>query len=458
MNNLNIYIARFVMEAETPLFIGSSKTSPLKDSLVQRDANGFPMIPGTTLAGVIRHALSDQEESLPALLMGSGKKRRNDKEKNGDVEDPGQGSPVKVSQGFLLVANNKVSEGLFLDGEFGEQKQIFKELPLRHHVALNDKGTAKKGQLYDHEVIYQGVQFVFELEAASHLVSNDNWEKLLNVIKSARFRLGAGTRNGFGLLKAVACYEKLLGTQEYLDLSPSLNEPGWWKEVKKVDLVPSPQTIATYTLELRPDPFFIFGSGLSDNDVDQTPVTEKVVTYEGGMLKLSKSGQTLIPGSSVKGAIAHRVAYHYNKKEAKRFATADSIERIRSQENEALTVLFGLAGEKVSDPSAGNVFFKDVFLEPEKVNNREVFNHVAIDRFTGGAMDGMLFSEKVSHFKEASGFLKLEIQLHLNDKTLPFQTYLEDALQDICRGLLPLGGMTTKGHGIFTGTLKKENK
>jgi len=26
-------------------------------------------------------------------------------------------------------------------------------------------------------------------------------------------------------------------------------------------------------------------------------------------------------------------------------------------------------------------------------------------------------------------------------------------LQDICKGLLPLGGMTTKGHGVFTGTL-----
>jgi hypothetical protein len=31
----------------------------------------------------------------------------------------------------------------------------------------------------------------------------------------------------------------------------------------------------------------------------------------------------------------------------------------------------------------------------------------------------------------------------------------ENSLKDICKGLLPLGGMTTKGNGIFTGTLTK---
>jgi hypothetical protein len=38
-----------------------------------------------------------------------------------------------------------------------------------------------------------------------------------------------------------------------------------------------------------------------------------------------------------------------------------------------------------------------------------------------------------------------------------YQQALECALADICKGLLPLGGMTTKGHGMFTGTLSKNN-
>jgi hypothetical protein len=38
-----------------------------------------------------------------------------------------------------------------------------------------------------------------------------------------------------------------------------------------------------------------------------------------------------------------------------------------------------------------------------------------------------------------------------------FRSDLEAALKDICRGQLPLGGMTTKGHGIFTGRLFRNN-
>jgi hypothetical protein len=35
---------------------------------------------------------------------------------------------------------------------------------------------------------------------------------------------------------------------------------------------------------------------------------------------------------------------------------------------------------------------------------------------------------------------------------------LENALQDICMGLLPLGGMTTKGNGMFTGRLLRDGE
>ena len=55
------YIARIVLEAQTPLFVGSGESSLLKDALVQRDIHGFPMIQGTSLAGVLRHSLEDYE-------------------------------------------------------------------------------------------------------------------------------------------------------------------------------------------------------------------------------------------------------------------------------------------------------------------------------------------------------------------------------------------------------------
>jgi hypothetical protein len=30
------------------------------------------------------------------------------------------------------------------------------------------------------------------------------------------------------------------------------------------------------------------------------------------------------------------------------------------------------------------------------------------------------------------------------------------SLDDICKGILPLGGGVNRGHGIFSGTIKKE--
>lgn len=457
MAEQKIHIARIILEAGTPLYVGSGKSSLLKDALVQRDANGFPMIPGTTLAGVIRHALSDEDENLAIKLMGTGKKRKKNKPENGEMEDPGHGSCVKISPGMMLLEKNKVSESLIMDDQYAELQSKFENLPIRQHVAIDDKGVSKKGQLYDHEVIYKGVQFVFELEARSNLISSEEWTNLLSKVKSNSFRLGAGTRNGFGLLKPIKSFQKTMSVQEYLKFSPSFNDPKWWEEVHKIkpEQLSVADNVITYTLELKPDPFFIFGSGLSDDDVDQTPVTEKVVTYEDGTLKLSEAPQTLIPGSSVKGAIAHRVAYYFNKKND-RFASSETeIKKWRESENEAVSILFGSSGENDGKPEAGNVFFKDVFLKPEEVNNEEILNHVAIDRFTGGAMDGMLFSEKVSHFRDQEETLVLEVQLRKKAETEKYQDHLKEALEDICRGLLPLGGMNTKGHGIFTGILKK---
>ena len=83
--------------------------------------------------------------------------------------------------------------------------------------------------------------------------------------------------------------------------------------------------------------------------------------------------------------------------------------------------------------------------------NEKVFDHVSIDRFTGGAIDGALFQEKtVTDNRE----YKIELLLHKDIKGDELEAF-EYALTDITTGMLPLGGSTTKGHGIFTGTWSK---
>ena len=53
-------LARVIMEAATPLSIGSGDKNIITDALILTDVNGLPYIPGTTLAGIIRHALKKE--------------------------------------------------------------------------------------------------------------------------------------------------------------------------------------------------------------------------------------------------------------------------------------------------------------------------------------------------------------------------------------------------------------
>ena len=84
-------------------------------------------------------------------------------------------------------------------------------------------------------------------------------------------------------------------------------------------------------------------------------------------------------------------------------------------------------------------------------------HHVKIDYFTGGKINGALFQEKVAMVKGKS--YKTDILVNRNimgfgDANKVIEAF-ETALIDICEGLLPLGGATNRGYGIFDGELKK---
>ena len=54
-------IARIIIEAATPLRIGCGRSSVKTDAVIARDVNGLPYIPGTTLTGLMRHAMEQSE-------------------------------------------------------------------------------------------------------------------------------------------------------------------------------------------------------------------------------------------------------------------------------------------------------------------------------------------------------------------------------------------------------------
>jgi hypothetical protein len=88
----------------------------------------------------------------------------------------------------------------------------------------------------------------------------------------------------------------------------------------------------------------------------------------------------------------------------------------------------------------------------------KAFSHVMIDRFTGGAKDGALFTEGVTATKET-----VVINIHVHESAFSngdkhIREAFEAALADLAEGRLLLGGGVAKGHGIFTGTIQKPAK
>lgn len=434
------YIARFIVEAETPLFVGSGQSSLLKDALVQKDCNGFPMINGTSLSGVFRHALASNDWINQAFGFADGSE--------------GAGSLLKVSSAYMMLNETQVSEGILDKVDDGLLKRFY-NLPTRQHVRITDKGVAADKGLFDNEIVYKGTRFIFELELRGTQNDVKQWDSIINQVQGPNFRIGSGTRNGYGSLKVLKFYDKTFNLtlkndfDAYLNFNPSFNISLDWK--KPVLSKAFNALFTQYSLDLKPDSFFIFSEGFGDDEADNRPLEEEIVVYKNNEIVFEK--QTVIPASSIKGAIAHRVAYHYNRL-TEQFADK-GLGKI-GFENEAVVALMGKAGQdhtkKTVEPQAGIVYLNDFYFSKDEVANNKIFNHLAIDRFTGRAMDGALFSEKVTNL--LGNDFKFDVFVKYTENGTILES-LESALVDICKGLLPLGGMTTKGHGVFTGILYK---
>jgi CRISPR/Cas system CSM-associated protein Csm3 (group 7 of RAMP superfamily) len=478
------YIARIVLEAETGLFVGSGEASLLKDALVQKDIHGLPMIQGTSLLGVLRHSFldnitfdtfDDYKEFLINLwghqLFREEKKAFESfykaKYHKNNAPD-GFGSRLKMSSAYMLINENEVAEGLTANIPQNILDK-YTNLPSRQHVRINDIGVAdtKDKGLFDNEIVYKGTRFIFELELKGTSEDEKHWDAILANFSSPLFRIGQGTRNGYGKLNIYSLVQRVYDLkqendfEDYLNFNPSFNfKNTGFEERKNIDEKPS---LTEYKLILRPDSFFIFSEGFGDDEVDNKPVTEEIAIYRNGTIEFEK--QTLIPASSIKGALSHRTAFHYNRlteKWADKLLSPDNkqlrdftVKCYTGSANDAVFELFGGAAgdEKREEGQRGKVILNDFYFTEDQANSDKIFNHVAIDRFTGGALDGALFSEKVSTLAEGTAF---EFTICLDyDKKDTVQKAFEETLKDVCKGLLPLGGMTTKGHGIFTGQLLK---
>ncbi len=455
-SNTTIYDLRFlahiILEAETPIVIGSGRKTMLTDSEILKDYNGLPYIPGTSIAGVIRHA-------LPVDLGNKFFGIKDDKNN--------KGSEIIFSEAKLINDNGQVIDKL-CNTDYNNFTKQFKDLPKRNHVRISHKGVAEDHCKFDEEVIYKGSRFGFDIEMVAKESekgdASNAFDQVLTEIQKDTFRIGGGTRSGFGKMHSVSIKKRSFDLKKKEELSSyfatsSCLEKDYCSGWEDFDNSSEDHNWIKYSLTLTPQDFFSFGSGKGDNDVDTVPVKESYVKWDGNNGFFVENA-LLIPASSLKGALAHRVAYYYNLKH-NIFAMqipVEEFENYTGSNNPAVRMLFGCQKEGKSETvqKRGIAIFNDIFAD---YPGDKILNHVAIDRFTGGAMDGALYSEKVVDGKGELTFhteVLIEKLPAIDNNDIDAQTIYKDAIEafekalgDIDKGLLPLGGGNGRGHGIF---------
>lgn len=455
MNGKKRIIARIECKAKTPLLISSGEKSAVIDDLILKDCNGLPMIQGTSINGVLRHLAQKSNmfsnKEIDTLFGQS----------NADDEHA-HSSLLRISQARFICQNEIVSENINFE-LIDLADNLLALNPIRQHVCINNKGTATNNGLYDHEVVRKGSRFLFEIELLSWSCSENelksNFEKILALLNSPSFNIGGGSRKGFGQVELIKCEKYFFNLENendlnnYLTYPKTLNQEGAKGEYSLIDEQVKFDNTTHYLLQLYPDLVsFIFGDNEMDNDADNKSKEETAIQYENNDIKLIS--YYVIPGSSIKGAVAHRFKYYLNK------AYNNFIDKLNeNEENNINKDYYNLLGNSSNkndnDNKAGSIYIDDVFLNPTTIDKNKIFTHVAIDRFTGGALDSALFDEKplISH-EPISILIKIETDILMTGQ---IQIAIENTLTDICKGYLPLGGMVTKGHGIFTGRLFRDN-
>lgn len=438
--------ARFIIEAVTPLALSNGQKDVMTDAKVATDVNGLPYLPGTTIAGIFRSMLAateqkaDKGETTTDKLFGWQEEFKNE----------GEGSRIAFSEGKILNSKGEVVDEIFNDASSDPLLKEYLSLPIRQHAKIGPAGTTVDTGKFDEQVVFAGTRFCFQIELLSETEDPSQLKELVGLTSNISFRIGGGSRKGFGEVKVIKAGIRTFNLtdvegqlKKYLDSSSKL-ENNWdgWDIQEKTSSNDTAQWV-TYTLHLHSDSFLLFGSGMGDVEgtADMTAVSERMVEGPDNNRKLSDP-YVLIPASSIKGALAHRVAYHYNR--LKKYYVGNP-EAKTGDENEAVRSLFG---SNTGEITRGNVLMADILVKP--VREEKLINHVAIDQLTGGAMTGALFTEKTSFQCQPFDFT-----FHVSTdafKQPKVEEALEAAIEDICTGRLPLGGGVNRGQGVFAGT------
>lgn len=447
------HYARLVLEATTPHGVHSGRGDATHDVLLVRDANGLPFIPATSLAGVLRHLYTAEYGEQEARQVFG----------HADGSD-GQPSWLNIMAALVNDSHNIAEEGL---RDQPEQDPLLAYLladkPLvRQRVRLGRRGTAMDTGKFDVTLVPAGTRYTTFIGywASDTPEEKEVFDRLLVLLRSPAFRLGHGTRSGSGVFRvqalATACW----------DLRTPEGRSGYCQRPRKRA---STHGLVTYTartaasdgksvtaiLPLQAEGGLRIGGGevsLSGHDEqgrlpDLLPQSEPRIIWNGEQGQLSEP-MPVIPGSAIKGAIAHRLGFHCRRLSGELIDPGQMPPPDDQPHTYVQDLLGWIAEEDNEDGQAGKLLIDDIYLEAPKSMRQ---THNRIDRFTGGVIKGALFEQEMVW--QPSLTLKLTIlATHDLQPHSVLCEALKATLDDLANGALPLGASGSRGQGYLVGT------
>ena len=398
---LNRKVLYVQVQLTSPLSVSSGENE-WTDSDVLRDGNGEPFVTGSSLAGAMRAYLGIKKNE--AGLMGYSGKDKNQ-------EDIGQMSSLFISD---LVFDDETVSGV------------------RDGVALDINKTAKSQSKFDIEIIEARAKahFYMELTVREGDDESEMEQEISNIfagINAGEIRLGSKKTRGFGEFKILSVKSKNYGKENYLEYAKAYELSTWENEQNRLEewLKLANGSAKRIHIEV---PLRMKG-GIS---IRQYAARKGEPDY----IHLTDHGVPVVSGSSLAGAIRHRIQNILG--ELKQGGTD-----IPGTITDVIDIAFGYVdGTKACS--------SNIIIGETEIKNAKPLTMVrtGVSRFESAAKSGALYKEKTY----VDGELTIKLQVRKSDNPADEKWILGMlllALKDLQNGFLAVGGQTAIGRGVF---------
>ena len=380
------------MELLSPISIGNGDDL-LTDHDCLRNSKGVPFIPGTSLAGVFSHYLSDEMLALFTPKIGDEYKQ----------------SPYYISDANIVLDDKKRNVST----------------SIRDGVKLKPDKIAEDGAKFDFEIVESSTKFDFRIEVIVRDHDNiDKMKKVVDVIlhglNSGEILLGYKSKRGYGKVKIedVKIKEFTKNSLEEMLLFDKY-------QMDKYDQY----SIPDIDNENKYDYMQVHLRQVGGISIRKYSATAGEVDFE----HVTSNGKPVIPGTSWNGLIRRQIAEYLDD---------DIISNCCVKIND----WFGEAKKRDTTGRASNIIIEESIIQDAK---RIQITRNKISRFSAGVSNRALFSE-VSYFNGDTVLgIKVKKSIEEDPDNSRIIGLISLVIKDIDNGFIALGGQTAIGRGLF---------